>query len=424
VTVWDADQPLAGYWPASTWPVECGGNRRQKRSRVPGPRWQPGELAVTRRSNDRWNVMFVERDPGELYLYSTTMVGAGTPVFGRVERLDPISLEALASSPDLPAGEHVWCGAVVAHADGLLYVANGRFVHALDAECRVVAERELDVDGPHNGLVVFPDGTIATKDIRLGPPSSTLTLLAPGSLEVLAVVELPEPSMGRIAADGDDLYVVGDQHLFRYRHGGGRVVLDEGWRPRYRRTGGGLAWDSCLVDGTVWLMDNGDTPGVHAIIEATPSGSALPPSLADRQHEAALSVVGASMADGSIRAASPFPDGGWIIAPPLSTGDAVVCWDTGHDRLAALDAQTLEIRWERPVGVSMQPLLFADTGELLVDDQRDPARYVVLDVSTGEELGAVETGWPPQKNGMFFTPGRARDAYACQPFGYARLHPG
>ena len=40
----DAAGPLPGYWP-SAWPVECGGNRRQKAVRGPGLALAPAPLA-------------------------------------------------------------------------------------------------------------------------------------------------------------------------------------------------------------------------------------------------------------------------------------------------------------------------------------------------------------------------------------------
>ena len=127
-----------GYYP-STWAVECGGSRRQKLVGSPGLALRPGEtLAGVSRDTGGWPVMFVQREPGELFL----QVGAvqsrdGTPPFyrpdgdsaGWLERVDPITLETLARSPDLPSGGHVWCGAVVVHQNGDLYVVNGRFRH-------------------------------------------------------------------------------------------------------------------------------------------------------------------------------------------------------------------------------------------------------------------------------------------------------
>lgn len=55
--------------------------------------------------------MVVERDPGEWYLGGTMAAFTGPAPFGWVQRIDPVSLEPLLSSPNLPYGEHVWCGA-------------------------------------------------------------------------------------------------------------------------------------------------------------------------------------------------------------------------------------------------------------------------------------------------------------------------
>ena len=64
----DRREQHPGYWP-SRWPVECGGNRRQKAAST---RLDAGERAsFTNRANGRWNVMIVERELDELFLQGT-----------------------------------------------------------------------------------------------------------------------------------------------------------------------------------------------------------------------------------------------------------------------------------------------------------------------------------------------------------------
>src|SRR5262249_22415211 len=275
----DVSERLLGYWP-SAWPVECGGNRRQKAVRGPGLDLREDDhLTATVRDTGRWNVMFVQREEGELYLHGTTCARQPEP-FGWVERGDPETLEPIAETGPLATGGHEWCGAVVAHENGDLYTVNGRFLHRLDADCRVRLERELPTDQSHNGLLVLPDGHIVTKDLRLAG-STTLLVLDPDRLEVVASAELPEPSMGRIAADAMSdctwIYAVGREHLFRYAWKSGQIERDAAWQPRYRNDLEGLhglAWDVSLVDGNVWLHDNGDIVGVRIMFAHHPNGRA------------------------------------------------------------------------------------------------------------------------------------------------------
>ena len=93
----DRDEKHAGYWP-SAWPVECGGNRRQKSAsgRLDARLRTP---QVIQRSNGRWNVMVVEREPQELFLQGTMAAFQGPEPFGWVERIDPQTLEPLARTP-------------------------------------------------------------------------------------------------------------------------------------------------------------------------------------------------------------------------------------------------------------------------------------------------------------------------------------
>ena len=153
--------PNPGYHPSSAWPVECGGNRRQKLVPTPGLALAAGErLASTTRHSGGWAVMFITREPGELYLQCGAGMRPGQlppqrrpdgDNHGWIERVDPTTLKTLRRSPPLPSGGHLWCGAAVAHENGDIYCVNGRFCHRLSPDCEVVAERELPYDGvpPH-----------------------------------------------------------------------------------------------------------------------------------------------------------------------------------------------------------------------------------------------------------------------------------
>ncbi|RZV40729.1 MAG: hypothetical protein EX269_17255, partial [Acidimicrobiales bacterium] len=209
-----------GYWP-SPWPVECGGNRRQKAAhgRLDAAE---GSAEVVSRHDDKWHVMIVRRDEDQWYLGGTMPAFTGPPPHGWVEQIDPDSLEAVVSSPDLPCGEHVWCGAILVHADGSIMSVNGSYLHKLDPhDLSVLAERELPVSRSHNGLLALSDGSLITKDLRLeGQGGTTITRLDATSLDVLGEpFVLPEGSMGRIASDvtpnGEFVYVPGTEHLWR-----------------------------------------------------------------------------------------------------------------------------------------------------------------------------------------------------------------
>ena len=86
----DRDETHPGYWD-SPWPVECGGNRRQKAGfgRLDADRGTP---TVTLVENQRWNVMTVRRNPGEWYLGGTMPAFSGPPPFGWVQRLSLIHI--------------------------------------------------------------------------------------------------------------------------------------------------------------------------------------------------------------------------------------------------------------------------------------------------------------------------------------------
>lgn len=427
-----------GYWP-SAWPVECGGNRRQK-ARAGRLDASSGTAEVTIRHDDRWSVMAVEREPGQWYLGGTMPAFSGPPPYGWVERIDLDTLEPQAGSGPLPCGDHVWCGAILAHANGSIYSVNGSYLHRLDEDCTVLVERRLPVDRSHNGLLALSDGTLVTKDLRLeGQGGTTITRLEPEGLEPVGEpLVLPEGSMGRIAADhgphGDTVVVPGTEHLWRVRYAGDRAEVDAVWRPRYRRAGGdhGLAWDSCLSDGFAWLMDCGDVEPVRLIHTTEPNGRwEEPPGnrLSWRQPapwRGAQRLLRVGLEDGEVVGIEPFgTPGGGIIAPPVNVPEhaMALAWDSVNGGLAGVStADGLEVAWHLDVRPSMQPVVFPESGELVINDFTDDGRddLVVVDVRSGGLLDRVVTG-SRVANGMFLSAGGRRDVLYCSTLSVARV---
>ena len=436
-TVLDRAAPLPGYYP-STWPVECGGNRRQKAA-VGGLHARGATADVTTSINGRWNVMMVRRADDELYLGGTMPAFTGPPPFGWLQRLDPETLEVVAESPQLPCRDHVWCGAIAAHANGDIIKVNGSVMHRLDSNCQVVAERALPVDQAHNGLLILSDGSIVTKDLRLaGQGASTVTRLSHDGLDVIGdPLALPEGSMGRIASDqtpdGEFIYIPGIERVWCLRVDPERLSVDETWSPTYRAADGdqGLSWDGCISDGALWLMDNGDIDSLRAIYGVHPNGRfdgpndklswRRPAPWRGRQRLLRLSLDDCTMAE-----IAPFEhEGGGIIAPPVHVPELGICiaWDSINGGLAgvATGNNQLEVAWRIDARPSMQPVVFPDTGELVINDFRSgDDQLIVVDMRSGDVLSRVSTG-AKVANGMFLTPGLDRDIYYCSTFAICRV---
>jgi len=315
-------------------------------------------------------------------------------------------------------------------------------MHRLDTDCAVLVERQLPVDRAHNGLLALSDGTLMTKDLRLdGQGPSTLTLLQAGTLEVVQEpCVLPEGSMGRIASDRydgvDHIYVAGTEHLFRLVWDGTRLELDDAWKPRYRDANGahGLAWDCCLADGSVWLMDNGDITSVRTIFGPHPNGRIsfearsqlswrLPAPWAGPQR---LLRIGCRNPTDRTSVAPFDAPGGGIIAPPVYVPelDIAVMWDSVNGGIAGLRPQgnELEVVWTTHARPTMQPVVFPESAELVINDFRETGHddLIVLSLETGEIRSRGDTG-AQLANGMFLTAGDARDVYYCTTGTLARF---
>jgi len=361
--------------------------------------------------------MVILRKPGEVYLLRHS---AGEGAFSLVERIDPVSLQPLSTSSEL-AGGPVWPGGLAAHANGSLYVVFGEHVHRLDAELQVVATQRLPRSKPYNSFVVLPDGCLVTKDFagsRPGVPiaaaerrPSELAVVEPEGLEIVATLELPEPSIARLSSGAADVYVVGDTSLFRVRWDGSSLSIDEDFRIRYRTLEGQTyGWDCVLADGAAWFLDNGDgTESYDGSLRG--HGVSTTP----------LHLVRVDLASGALATAEVCGEPGGIIAnPPVidRRRRIAVGYDSGNGVIAAFDIGadgTLTARWRREQGHASHLLLFPDTGELVTGDYeplRTAEQAVVLDVESGAELARVDTGSTVQSV-LFPAPGFERDFYTC-----------
>ena len=190
---------------------------------VPGLGIRPGEgLEVTAAVDAFGTDVLVRREPGELYALRHDMAGRrplATPVEGWVERLDPETLAVTASTPRLPGGAY-WPGGIAAHANGDLHMVFGRWAHRLSPDLDVLASHELPVPRPHNSFVLLDGGELVTKDCDApaGIEPSTVSVLDPQTLEPVApALRLPEPSIARLATDGESVIAVGTTVVFRLR---------------------------------------------------------------------------------------------------------------------------------------------------------------------------------------------------------------
>jgi hypothetical protein len=358
--------------------------------------------------------MVVARDEGELYLLRHT---AGEGAVAIVERIDAITLEPLAVSAELAAGP-VWPGGIGAHSNGALYVVFGNHAHRLDADLRTVASRELPRARPYNSFVTLPDGHLVTKDFGGSLPGrdiptqlrepAELVVLDP-DLEIVDRLVLPEPSIARLSAEGDDIYVVGDPHLFRVHWDGERLKHDDGFVAPYRAmTGQTYGWDCALAAGAAWFLDDGDGSERYT---GTLRGHGL--------STAPLHLVRVDTATGDVALAEVCGRPGGLVANPPVVDErrgVVVGYDSGNGVVTAFDIDTLRPRWRRDQDHGSHLLLYEDSGELVTGDHAD---IVVLDIATGDELARADTGTGMQSV-LFPAPGFGRDFYVCSFMGVSR----
>lgn len=410
-----ADEP-DGYWPGP-WSCEDGGPERRQVPLDTAGLHVTGTDAV----EVHWRLapaatMVVTRDAGELFLLRHT---AGDDAVSFVERIDPVTLEPLLRSPDLVGGP-TWPGSIAVHANGSIYVVFGNHVHRLDTELSVLATTELPRLRPYNGFVIMPDGHLVTKDFagsRPGLPVAAedreaceLVALEPEGLSIVDRCSLTEPSIARLTASGDDIFVVGDASLLRIRWDG-RFRPDRDFDARYRTIEGQTyGWDCVIALGAAWFLDDGDGSEGYT---GTLRGHGL--------STAPLHLVRVDLESGAVTAAevSALP-GGLIANPPVidATRAIAVGYDSGNGVMQAFDIApdgALSPRWRRAQDHGGHLILYPGTGELVTGDfdaERGADQVVILDVETGDEVVRADTGSPIQSV-LFPAAGSDRSFYLC-----------
>ena len=313
-------------------------------------------------------------------------------------------MEVLNESPQLPCGDHVWCGAIAAHENGSIIKVNGSFMHVLSPECEVILEKELPINQAHNGLLILSDGTIVTKDCRLeNQQNSTITRLDPNTLELLhEPFALPEGSMGRIASDlnddGEFIYIPGIERIWRIKVLPDALELDEDWQPQYRNANQsqGLAWDGCISEGSLWVMDNGDIESVRSIYGVNPNGRVEENTHLSWRNPAPWKgrqrLIKFDLISGEKTSIEPFDkEGGGIIAPPVNVPEYEMCiaWDSINGGLAGISTtdRKLAVSWQLDMRPTMQPVIFPESGELVINNfENGEDELIVVDIATGELL--------------------------------------
>ena len=146
-------QDRAGaYWP-EPWSSEDNGSQRWCcATPQAGPGFKSGERFELLAERDAYATdMLIRRGPGELYAlrHGMPVIGGAqaAPVEGWVEKLDPETLEVVASTPKLPGGPY-WPGGIAFHANGDLYMVFGTGAYRLTPDLEPVVSRTLPIDRP------------------------------------------------------------------------------------------------------------------------------------------------------------------------------------------------------------------------------------------------------------------------------------
>ena len=406
---------MNSYW-NSSWPGEDGGPKRQQvATHVSFPRIvNSQQLDVISRDALAMTMPIVGPN-NELFLQR---IVPGPLSVSWVEKIDALTLEPLAQSEEL-AGGPMWPGGMAAHANGSLYVVFGNHAHRLATDLSVIASIELPRVRPYNSFVILPTGHIATKDFS-GPlprqsngtpmDNTELLILDPEDLHIVARLELSEPSIARLSADENNIYVVGDHTLIRVVWNGESLTIDDSFNARYRTLEGQtFGWDTVITDTDAWFLDNGEGTQLFAGSFRGVGISTAPLHLVrvDKQtgHVTLSEICG-------------LPNG-IVSNPPVvdTKRQIVVGYDSGNGVISGFDydEDSVTLRWSHEQNHASHMLLNPDTGQIITADYRPELGHeqvVVLDITTGAEVARVSTTSPIQ-SAVFPAIGPQGDIYWC-----------
>ncbi len=369
------------------------------------------------------------RNRNQLYVYGYGSDAAEDGAF--VASVDPRTLaERWRTSILDRRPDHGWSypGVMAVHGNGYLYAVYGNVIAKLDPRTGETLQRARLPEDPegtgaaYNGLVVLPDGRIATKKIERGPcaitpgvPASAgaisglfcsvanglpseIVIVDPRKLEILSSIVPPEPITGRITAgrsDGRDyIYGAGRDSLVRFRYRDGDLSLDRKWGPVTYRTG----------DQTP-----GTGPGIlggFVVVQTNFATSTEPMTLT------AVSVHDSERVF-RIRPFENSGTGSWIVSKAAldeRTG-MVVTHDTVAGRMAGIHLDPrrgFEVSWRRDIkSLSFSALVGPPAKRQIVipDSSSGGDEVVWLDERTGSEVTRSEPLAVGPAPGNIVTPG-------------------
>lgn len=400
----------------SAWPGEDGGPKRQQiANNVVIPRIRNAQqLEVV--SRDALAITMPIVGPNNELFLQRIMPGPDSVTW--VEQIDAQTLEPLAQSEQL-AGGPMWPGGMAAHANGSLYVVFGNHAHRLSTDLTVIASIQLPRVRPYNSFVILPTGHLATKDFSgplPGQPNGTamdnteLLILDPDDLRIVARLDLNEPSIARLSADENNVYVVGDHTLIRIIWNGESLHVDSSFNARYRTLEGQtFGWDTVITDNDAWFLDNGEGTQLFTGSFRGVGISTAPLHLVRVDKQSGLVTLSEICG---------LPNG--IVAnPPVvdAKRQIVVGFDSGNGIISGFDydEDSVTLRWSHEQNHACHMLLIPETGQIITADFRPELgceQIVVLDITTGDEVARVSTTSPIQ-SAVFPAIGPTGDIYWC-----------
>ena len=319
--------------------------------------------------------MVVLREPGEVFLLAPHVRARRALVGGAHRSGHP---RDRSRAPTISPAARRGRAGIAAHANGSLYVVFGNHAHRLAADLRVLASRELPPprsrttassiasrrSSGHEGLRRRAPGP-GSRDARAAAGRAARARARRRS-SIVARCDVPEPSIARLSADGDTVYVGRDVDAVPRALGRRRA--------RARRRRSRPVTGACPARPTAGTRCSRSAPrGSSTTARAASATRARSAGRACRRRRctscASTSTTGAvSLTEicGLAERAGREPAG--RRRRPPHRRRLRQRQRGASPRSTSRDDGSLTPRWRRDQNHACHPLLFADTGELVTND--------------------------------------------------------
>jgi len=287
-----------------------------------------------------------------------------------------------------------YTGGLLMHANGYVYAVSQSVLYQIDPDQMVITK---SVDLPkvgnsltnywttYNGLQVLDNGELVLKGFHILNNANLdgyLLLIDPDTLQ-MDIKQKARVSSARLAIKDNDLYHVNAEEVLRFHITDQGFIRDDSYTATYRTQS-----DQSTQASSPMLL-----PGIDMLVFAdnTAPGADTPMRLYTKSTKDGNGKLQSAHAFTTDKPSFNF----FMVGGDTFVNNLVVYYDPLNNLVSANkihDDGSISLLWEREgIKASASPAIAVESGQVYIDDYTNGKdHFVVLDLTSGEELGRVE----------------------------------